>query len=1113
MRKIFNIGIWVSFFLLTSCSGKKDTLFELVDSKESGIDFVNKVENTEEFNIFNYRNFYNGGGVAVGDLNNDGLPEVFMTANMGSNKLYLNKGGFKFEDVTQKAGVSEMDKWNTGVVMVDINNDGWLDIYVCNAGYRKFTSQQKNALFINNHNMTFTESAAKYGLDEGGYTTHAAFFDYDLDGDLDCYILNNSFIPVNTLDYANNRDVRAEDWPVKDFLKGGGDKLMRNDSPPTPKGGVFQPKFTDVSKETGIYSSLIGFGLGVTIGDANNDNYPDIYVSNDFYEKDYLYINQKNGKFKEEIEDRMMHISLASMGADMADVNNDGYPEIMTTDMLPRDEYRLKTTSSFDNHYVFKLKKDRGFYNQFQQNSLQLNNQDGTFSEIGNYAGVAASDWSWGALMFDADNDGYNDIYVCNGIYHDVIDQDFIDFFANELRQKMEVTGVKESIGKIMEQMPSKPQVNNFFHNTKTLKFEEKAVDFGFETPSFSNGAAYADLDNDGDLDLVVNNVNMPCFVYRNKSEQQEMKNHYVKVKLQGEKLNTFAIGAKVDVYTNNMVLTRSVIPSRGFQSSTEYPLTFGLGSLSKVDSIRITWADLRTTVVKNPSTDKLLTYSIKDAKVLPFLQNKAVNSFFELVTAPMDTHKEDSYEDFYEEKNLPALLSKEGPKAALGDVNGDGKEDVYICGAKNQAGQLYIQTGNTFKKSVQKVVENFAFFEDTAAEFLDVDKDGDLDLVVGSGGNEVEAGTTDLQDRLYLNDGKGNFTFARGALPANAFNTAVIAPYDYDNDGDSDLFVGSRSMPKQYGMNPPSFIYENNGKGVFKDITKTVCPELETLGMVREARWEDVNGDKKKELIVVGDWMSPVIFTLKGKKLEKMTTGLENYAGFWGALAVSDIDNDGDNDLILGNMGENFTLHISEEKPLKIWVNDFDDNGTTDKILTKTIDGKDVTVFLKREMAEQFPLLKKQILKHSDYAQKTLQDLFPKAILEKSLMKTANYCKSAIAMNDGKGNFSLVAMPETAQLSCINAISCVDINQDGLKDIVIGGNYTGFIPQLGMIDASRGNILMNKGKGNFRVLTNQESGFVTNGEIKQISPITIQNKVHLLTLLNNSTPKLFRLH
>ena len=1078
-----------------------------MDKSETGIDFINKIENTEEGNIFNYRNFYNGGGVAVGDINNDGLPDVFFTANMGSNKLYLNKGGstgasLRFDDITKKAGVAEADKWNTGVVMVDVNADGWLDIYVCNAGYRKFTKKQTNALFINNKDLTFTESAAQYGLDEGGYTTHAAFFDYDLDGDLDCYILNNSFIPVNTLDYANNRDLRAEDWSVKDFLKGGGDKLMRNDN----------GHFKDVAKESGIYSSLIGFGLGVTVGDVNNDNYPDIYVSNDFYEKDYIYINQKNGKFSEEIEQRTKHISLASMGADMGDINNDGFPEIITTDMLPRSEHRLKTTASFDNHYVFKLKEDRGFYHQFQQNSLQLNNQDGTFSEIANYANVAASDWSWGALIFDADNDAYNDIYVCNGIYNDVIDQDFIDFFADEVNNGMQMSGIKKSVKSIIEKMPSVPIPNYFFHNTKTLKFEEKGEDFGLATPSFSNGATYADLDNDGDLDLVVNNVNMPCFVYRNNADKKTEKNHYLKLKLKGEDKNTFAIGSKADIYMNGMVQTRSVIPSRGFQSSTEYMLTFGLGKTTKIDSIRITWADLRVSVIKNPMIDQLLTASIKDSKVVKSIPPTISKSTFESTNCAFDKHQEDEYFDFYQEKNLPAMLSKEGPKAAIGDVNGDGLEDVYIGGAKNQAGQLYLQTASGFKKSPQKVFETFAYFEETALCLFDADKDGDLDLYVGSGGNEVEFGSTELIDKLYLNDGKGNFTFDSRAIPHNTTNTAVIAPYDFDDDGDTDLFVGSRSQPMQYGQNPASFIYENDGKGKFTDITAKMNPNLTNLGMIRDAYWGDVNGDKKKELIVLGDWMSPVVFTVNGKTLQKLETGLEKMTGFWGALQVQDIDNDGDNDLIMGNMGENFTLKATPEAPLKIWVKDFDGNGSVDKIMTKTIEGRDVPVFLKREMAEQFPALKKQILKHSDYAQKSLSDLFPADVLEGALVENVKTCKSVIALNDGKGKFTIVDLPETVQLSCVNAIACYDLNKDGLKDLIMGGNYTGFIPQLGAIDASRGNVLINKGKGNFRALTNQESGFLMNGEVKQISPITIQGKTNFISLINNEVPKVFRL-
>ncbi|MDZ7899740.1 MAG: VCBS repeat-containing protein [Arcicella sp.] len=1100
MKKIlFPLCLIICF----SCSKKNDTLFELMDKRDTGIDFINKIENTEDGNIFNYRNFYNGGGVAVGDINNDGLSDVFFTANMGSNKLYLNKGDFHFDDITQKAGVAEADKWNTGVVMVDVNADGWLDIYVCNAGYRKFTKKQTNALFINNKDLTFTESAAKYGLDEGGYTTHAAFFDYDLDGDLDCYILNNSFIPVNTLDYANDRNLRAEDWSVMDFLKGGGDKLMRND-----KG-----HFTDVSKESGIYSSLIGFGLGVTVGDINNDNYPDIYVSNDFYEKDYIYINQQNGKFSEEVEQRTKHISLASMGADMGDINNDGFPEIITTDMLPRSEYRLKTTASFDNHYVYKLKEDRGFYHQFQQNSLQLNNQDGTFSEIGNFANVAASDWSWGALIFDADNDAYNDIYVCNGIYNDVIDQDFIDFFADEVNTGMQMNGVKKSFQSIIAKMPSTPIPNNFFHNTKTLKFDEKAEEFGLATPSFSNGATYADLDNDGDLDLVVNNVNMECFVYRNNAEKRGEKNHYLKLNLKGEGQNTFAIGSKADIYMNGMMQTRSVIPSRGFQSSTEYMLTYGLGTSTKIDSVRITWADLKVSVIKNPKIDQTLTASVKDAKMVKAVpQNSISQGIFEATNSTFDKHQEDEYFDFYQEKNLPALLSKEGPKAAIGDVNGDGLEDIYIGGVKNQAGQLYLQTTSGFKKSVQKVFETFAYFEETALSFFDADKDGDLDLYVGSGGNEVEFGSNELIDKLYINDGKGNFSFDNRAIPHNTTNTAVVAPCDFDGDGDVDLFVGSRSQPMQYGQNPASFIYENDGKGKFTDVTTRVSPDLATLGMIRDAQWQDVNGDKKKELIVAGDWMSSVIFTVKGKTLQKLETGLEEMTGFWGALQVQDVDNDGDNDLILGNMGENFTLKASPETPLKIWVKDFDNNGSVDKIMTKTIEGKDIPVFLKREMAEQFPFLKKQILKHIDYTQKSLSDLFPTDILEGALVKNIKSCKSIIALNDGKGKFTTVDLPETVQLSCINAIACYDFNKDGLKDLIMGGNYTGFIPQLGAIDASRGNVLLNEGKGNFKALTNQESGFLMNGEVKQISPINLQGKPNFIALINNDVPKIFRL-
>ncbi len=1089
--------------VLFSCnkSNEQGGVFRLIPSEESGIDFKNEIKNTEKFNIFNYRNFYNGGGVAVGDINNDGLADVYFTANMGSNKLYLNKGNFEFEDITQKAGIAELEKWSTGVVMVDINNDKLLDIYVCNAGYQKGVGQE-NALFINNGDLTFTEKAAEYGLDDNGYTTHAAFLDYDLDGDLDVYLLNNSFIPVNTLNYANNREMRAKDWPVKDFLKGGGDKLLKNEN----------GKFIDISEQAGIYGSLIGFGLGVTIGDINQDNYPDIYVSNDFFEKDYLYINQKDGTFIEDLENKIGHTSLASMGADMADINNDGEVEIFVTDMLPATDERLKTTSSFENHYIFDLKQKKGFYNQYMQNTLQLNNGDGTFSEIANYAGVNASDWSWGALMFDADNDRKTDIYVCNGILHDVIDQDFIDFFANEISQKMAISGKKESIQSILDHMPSKPQINAFFHNTSNLKFEEASQAFGFKESSFSNGAAYADLDNDGDLDLIVNNVNSEAFLYQNNINS---KNHYIKIKIEGDSLNTFAIGSKIKVFSKGEIISRQLVPSRGFQSSTEYTLTIGLGDSPIIDSIHFITPKGLYQELKNIKADTTLNLKVTNAINAYSNQQKIPNNlYFTSQTANFQKHTENEFEDYFNERNIPLKLSKEGPAMAIGDLNKDGTDDVFLGGAKGQIAKIYLQKNGTIVETKQSILEKFIDFEDTAADFFDADNDGDLDLLIGSGGNEYDAGIPLLTDRLMLNDGNGQFTFAPNALPRNGFNTSTITHADYDADGDLDVFIGSRSVPKSYGSNPVSYLLENQGNGTFKDVTGKKARTLQKIGMVRAAQFADLDNDKTPELIVSGDWMYTHIFKYSQGEFKEMKSGLEKYSGFWGSIKLVDVDNDRDLDLVAGNIGENFALKVNPENPLKLWLNDFDKNGVPDKVLTKTINQRDVPVFLKRELTEQFPGLKTENLKHAEYSKNDIYDLFSESILKNSQVKNVNYLKSILAINNGKGLFTIKQLPYQVDFSCVNAIAHTDANKDGKIDLLLGGNFEQMIPQLNALDACKGTLLINKGNNQFEYMPAARSGFnINKGETKGILPINSGKKNGFMVAINNQTPKLFYLN
>lgn len=1072
-------------------------LFESRPSEHTGIHFQNDIQESNSLSMINFNYLYIGGAVGVGDFNNDGLPDIYFLATQGENKLYLNKGQLRFEDITARAGVAAGEGIKMGVTVVDVNADGFLDMYVCRTG--RGTENRENLLFINNKDLTFTEQAQAYGLADNSASNHANFFDYDLDGDLDMYLLNHpdDFSTVNALRVVEQGGKivhkPAPELPIHS------DKLYRNNGNHT---------FTDVSMQAGIYNGA--FSLSCTVTDINNDGYPDIYIGNDYIEPDFLYINNKNGTFTNRIDDYFKHTTHFTMGADFTDINNDGLQDFLAMDMLPPTLQRNKQLATVMVPQRYNTLVQYGYGHQIMRNVLQLNNGK-EFSDIGELAGIARTDWTWGATAMDFDNDGWKDIFLTNGILRDLTDNDYIHFTLDSVMQSG--GQVEGDINAYIDKIPSHKVQNFMFRNRGDLTFEDVSIAWGFEQKTFSNGWVFADLDNDGDLDIIINNTLDPAGIFENKTETFH-KNAYLQIDMQGSTANPFAVGGAVRITSaNGDIQYQELTPTRGFLSSQQHLIHFGLAAQANVPMVEIRWPDGKMQTLQNVTANQRITVNYADAQPGKWKEKPMPVPIFNTLNTSIlglnFIHREDVFLDYDREFLIPYNISTQGPCMAVADVNGDGLDDLYVGGATGQAGTLYLQTAaGAFRAIGQEVWQTGAAFEETSCVFFDADGDDDMDLWIASGGNRHPSGAAPYQNRLYLNDGKGNFAPSPQVLPSIADNIGKVTAHDYDGDGDADIFLGGRVVSGGYPTAPASYVFQNNA-GKFIDMTAIVAPELARLGMVTDIQFADLDADGTAEMLISGDWMPITVMKWADGQFKISTAafGLDNTNGWWNTIVAKDMDGDGDVDIIAGNLGWNTRLKASAEYPLRIFAKDYDNNGAIDPVIATYENGQLHPLAQKDLLVKQIPEVKKKFLRYAAYSTATLEEVFSPSALQSALQYQANTFATTYFENDGKGKFRAKALPIVAQFAPVNCILADDFDGDGLPDLLLAGNHLGMEVETGPCDASYGLLLKGDGKGNFTPIPNRVSGFWAPQEVRALAQLRNKDKRPFVVVGNNNGP------